>query len=341
MGSKAFPVFRPEKRVEKKGISLRTLQIIAMLIMLFDNTAPIVLEKMLIARGINDLDLANKQGVQAFITENSLLYSMDMFMRLAGILSFPLFCFILIIGFQNTHNKYKFTVRLAALALISEIPFDLAFQGKVFFWSYQNVLFTLLIGLLLMIGFEFVSEKLKDKKWLPALALAGAIMIVGILTYFISSIAPSLITLWNGTESNMTFGPDNVIVLAVILSVAAILIFIVMLKKGSLQTASASFADFAVLTIGILVVELLKADYAGFGIVTIAVMYALRKKNMKCMLGGCIALTLMSFIEIMAFFALIPAYLYNGKNDSKLKYIFYAFFPVHLFLLYLISCFIV
>ena len=53
------------------------------------------------------------------------------------------------------------------------------------------------------------------------------------------------------------------------------------------------------------------------------------------MLAGCIVLTLMSFSEITAFLALIPVALYNGRRGLKMKYFFYAFYPVHLLLIWL------
>ena len=41
----------------------------------------------------------------------------------------------------------------------------------------------------------------------------------------------------------------------------------------------------------------------------------------------------MSLSEISAFLSLIPIRLYNGKRGLKLKYLFYAFYPVHLLIL--------
>ncbi len=43
----------------------------------------------------------------------------------------------------------------------------------------------------------------------------------------------------------------------------------------------------------------------------------------------------MSLTELPAFFAVIPIALYNGRRGLKMKYFFYAFYPVHLALLYL------
>ena len=47
-----------------------------------------------------------------------------------------------------------------------------------------------------------------------------------------------------------------------------------------------------------------------------------------------------SYIYIACIFftsiALIPICIYNGKQGSKMKYLFYAFYPIHLLLLYIL-----
>lgn len=98
-------------------------------------------------------------------------------LRAVGRLSFPLFCFILIEGFFHTKNRKKYQVRLLIFALLSEIPYDLAFQYlpahtldsllhsqqlpfRTFSSAFQeqNVLFTLFLGFTAMIFMENVSQ---------------------------------------------------------------------------------------------------------------------------------------------------------------------------------------
>jgi hypothetical protein len=110
------------------------------------------------------------------------------------------------------------------------------------------------------------------------------------------------------------------------------------IRKSSAE-ANILFTDMAVLAAGILLADYLKTDYSGFGVLTIAVIYGLRKSPMKSILGGCVTLTIMSIGEITAFFDLILIRFYNGKRGLNLKYVFYLFYPVHLFLLYLICYF--
>ena len=80
-------------------------------------------------------------------------------------------------------------------------------------------------------------------------------------------------------------------------------------------------------------------DYGMWGVLAIAMAYAFRKKNTSSLAGSVIILTIMNFIEAFAFIDLIFIKKYNGKRGLSLKYVFYAFYPVHLFLLYTISWF--
>jgi len=56
-------------------------------------------------------------------------------------------------------------LRLFIFAIISEIPFDLAFYNKIFYLNYQNVFFTLFLGLLNINIIKKINSKLdKNKK---------------------------------------------------------------------------------------------------------------------------------------------------------------------------------
>lgn len=78
--------------------------------------------------------------------------------RGVGRIAFPIFCFFLVEGFIRTRSVYKYALRLALFAIISEVPFDLGLYGRVFYWEHQNIILTFFIALLMMMILRFLEE---------------------------------------------------------------------------------------------------------------------------------------------------------------------------------------
>lgn len=68
-------------------------------------------------------------------------------MRGIGRISFPIYCFMLVSGFTYTRSVPKYIGRLAALAVISEVPYDMTNFGVFFYPAKNNVLFTFVLAL--------------------------------------------------------------------------------------------------------------------------------------------------------------------------------------------------
>lgn len=240
-----------EEIAEKKrfGLSGSTLKIIAMVTMLIDHIGAAVLYRYLwdMRSHLTDVD-----------TYNALVH-LYRILRGIGRVSFPIYCFLLVEGFQRTRNLKNYILRLSFFALITEIPFDLCFAGRVFYKDYQSVMLTLLIGVLTMWGVSLLEKHIPIK----------------------------LLVLIGGAS---------------------------------------------VIAAGAVTAELLHTDYGYIGILCIMTLYVLRKNKLLQLTGGCI-----SFLwEKTAPLAFLPIAFYNGKRGLKLKYVFYAFYPVHLLILYLI-----
>lgn len=114
---------------KKQGLTSFDLKMIATVTMLFDHIAVI-------------------------LVHSKYLYY---FFRAVGRVSFPIYSFLLVEGFFHTKDRKKYAGRLAIFALISEIPYDLAFQHQFFEWQRQNIFLTLLIGLLAVWGLDSVA----------------------------------------------------------------------------------------------------------------------------------------------------------------------------------------
>ncbi len=209
--------------------------------------------------------------------------------RLIGRLAFPIFAFLLVEGFFHTSNIKKYLTRLGIFALISEIPFDLAFynsmygraggniridlpnmfkDGQVFdtvirrFMGHQNIFFTLFLGLSAIWVMSMVERKYKGN----------------------------------------------------------------MLKVNLLNAA---------VTIGFcFAAALLNTDYEVIGILFIVAFYLFR--GSKLLLFISMIILSGNIIQGVCALSIVPIAFYNGQKGKSIKYFFYAFYPVHLFLLYLL-----
>lgn len=125
---------RGDRKVRRPAIGRTTLKMIAVITMLIDHIAYIFLD----------------------VSRNEELYRG---MRMIGRISFPVFCFVLVQGFLTTRDVRKYLLRLSVFAVLSEIPYNLAFFHTVFYPEQQNVLFTMLIGLLVLGGMRYFEWK--------------------------------------------------------------------------------------------------------------------------------------------------------------------------------------
>ncbi len=240
----------------KKGLSGSHLKWIAIITMLIDHIGAALLELGLLPQIASAVLAGN--SFDFLPTDYHFWYNMDAVLRAIGRLAFPIFCFLLVEGFLHTKNVKKYALRLGLFALISEIPFDLAFNGKLLEVSYQNVFFTLFIGLLVLIGLQYFEKSL----------------------------------------------PLHL-----------------------------SWLRFLVALTGILFAVFLRTDYDAFGIMLIVLLYEFRNhQTLQCIAGA----ILMLFNSTTGCFAFLLIWFYNGERGKQLpKYFFYAFYPAHLIVLFL------
>ena len=146
------------------------LKMVALVTMLIDHVGAVLLWRYIVAsHGYDDVVLMSIYEITRYI----------------GRMAFPIYCFLLVEGFLHTRSVGKYALRLGIFALISEVPFDLATGGKLWIAEYNNVFFTLLIGLLLLWGiskielfYQFWKEKKLDFFIGTLLALSVAVLLI-------------------------------------------------------------------------------------------------------------------------------------------------------------------
>lgn len=165
----------------KKGISSAVLKNIAVVTMLIDHIGAVIVTRLLVQNGLYEA-MTNQEAYSAWMGQYGGMYGIYMAMRVIGRFAFPIYCFLLVEGFQKTHDVKKYLGRMFLFSLISEVPFDLALSGKPWNMQYQNVFFTLFIGLLVIAGLRLVEQRLVGTelwKKFVRVGLDAVIMIAG------------------------------------------------------------------------------------------------------------------------------------------------------------------
>lgn len=165
----------------KRGISSAVLKNIAVVTMLIDHIGAVIVTRLLIQNGLYEA-MVNQETYTAWMGQYGGLYGIYMAMRVIGRFAFPIYCFLLVEGFQRTHDVKKYLGRMFLFALLSEVPFDLAFSGKAWYPAYQNVFFTLLLGLLTIAGLRLVEQRFagtETGKKILRVVFGAAVILVG------------------------------------------------------------------------------------------------------------------------------------------------------------------
>ena len=154
-----------QEEIMKNEVTAFTLKMIAILTMVTDHVGAVVLGRIVNGQTSGGMEIFLSLG-QA---QRQILEHIYIVTRCIGRLSFPIFCYLLVEGFFYTSNRKKHALRLLIFALLSEIPFDLAVNGKLLeLRQHNNVMFTLFLGFLGIWLLEFWKER-----QMPALLQLG------------------------------------------------------------------------------------------------------------------------------------------------------------------------
>ena len=207
-------------------------------------------------------------------------------MTYIGRMAFPIFAFQIAEGFVHTKNFKKYALRLLGFALVSEVPFNFFYSSRWFNPYHQNVLFTLLLGLMAIKVIDNLKKNHKAKD-IALSVLWLFLIVIGSVVGFVD------------------YGLNGVLM---------VVLFYV--------CRSFPFAWLAQL----------------IGMVCINVVFFEGLVIPVELFGNTVEIPTQAF----AVFALIPIWLYGGRKgmtNKVLQYGFYAFYPVHMIILYLIKYF--
>ena len=240
-----------------------------------------------------------------------------LFFSQAGRLAAPLFLFCIIEGFLHTWNRKKYFLRIYLLSvLMGLIQFSFFNVGYALvrgdgFFPQNQMLASFSILIVVLQGIDWCERK----KWLPGLA---AIIIPFALPYII----------------------------IILLSLCA--------SGGYIKTAFL----INLLAYTILPCHLFILDGGTAALLCGCVLYLFRKHRTKQAAAYVVFVFLWDFVRIflyikgnasaefffteayewMEVFAVIPMLCYNGSRGHGSKQLFYWFYPVHIYILYTLSC---
>ena len=130
------------------GLTGNQLKLIGIAAVLIDNLGAVVIQGVILQGGSPELYQTAAAG------DGHMWMIAGQVCRYVGRLGFPILGFLTAEEFVRARDRQGYGVRMLAAALISEVPFDLAVYGRAVYPQYQNMLFTLFIGILIMAVME-------------------------------------------------------------------------------------------------------------------------------------------------------------------------------------------
>ena len=164
-----------DARVSKMQYSGTTLKMIAAVMMIIGTFGVAILERVM---DLDSYSTATLIESMADLTSETMIMS-TLILLCLGIqsMAIPIYAVLLIEGFKNTKDIGKYAIRIAVLAIISEVPYDLAMHGQWIYWDEQNPVFGMLIALAVLYFIAYFDHLTKVK----GVLLKGLVTVAGIL----------------------------------------------------------------------------------------------------------------------------------------------------------------
>lgn len=106
-------------------------------------------------RGLSQEGLKLIACVTMLLDHIGTVFLPELGLRMIGRMAFPIYCFLLAEGAYYTRSRKEYGLRLLVGLLLSEIPFDLLFFGRLTF-AHQSVMATLMLGFLYAVAMNYM-----------------------------------------------------------------------------------------------------------------------------------------------------------------------------------------
>lgn len=259
------------------------------------------------------------------------------YMRAVGRIAFPIFAYMIVNGFEKTHDVRRYFSRLALFAVISQPVYRLAFTaanygaqaltggGITLSLTAANITAPCLAAL---IAAAYLIFACRGRVELSLLWVCAALMLPYVRLEVLG------VTLLGG-KLNVFY------TLAIGLALIAALDALRRARGGKGELFRALMLLLAALSAALLLQK--TADYGWMGLALIAALYLARSRRVYQ--AGVIVLWCVCeyavmqsswFFALYAMFAAVPVLLYSGRLGARMRG-FYLVYPVHLGIFYVLS----
>lgn len=162
------------RRNRSRGITATALRVWGMLFIAAGAISRCVLQNTILGLGS-----ASAQEILALLNDSSAnmaLATAALALQAAECCAVPVFALLLVEGFSHTKNWKQYLLRVAVVAVISEVPYDLAMQGKLWDMSAQNPSIGLVLGMVVLYLYSRFSQPVASHKVLKVFISVAAIL---------------------------------------------------------------------------------------------------------------------------------------------------------------------
>ena len=142
-----------------------------------------VVSAAILQNGLLDLTNSTNQQLLALMESSSeamVVASVAIILQFVSYCALPLFAALAADGFVHTHDRKAYLLRVGALALAAELPYNLAYRGKLLDLSGRNPVFGLLLALVVLWLLQQYADG--NSKGKNLLVMAGIVAVAGLWT---------------------------------------------------------------------------------------------------------------------------------------------------------------